>query len=96
MNATVEKHMQIAQDKAKRLEELAAARGTSENALFEEALDLLFRAKETEAAIQVGWELLQQLEGELGPVPSSTVPPIRPEDTVFLGGTPLSPERIRR
>ena len=89
MSIQVEKRMHIAEDRARRLKELATAKGTTEDVLLEEALDLLFRKNETDETLQASWELLHELEAESGPILPSTTPTIRPEDTVFLGGTPL-------
>lgn len=46
MSAGVRKQIQLADQRAHQLERLAAATGTSESALVEEALDLLFRQRE--------------------------------------------------
>lgn len=101
MNTAVEKQVQIADYRAKRLEQLAAARGTTEDALIEEGLDLLFREQERsavrEAALQEDLEQLRQLEAELGPLPRSrTRFKINPDEIEFLVGTPIDPNTIRR
>lgn len=100
MNTAIEKQVQIANHRAKRLEQLAAARGTTEDALIEEGLDLLFREQERRAAreeaLQEDLEQLRQLEAELGPIPPSSAPPIQWDEAVLIVGTPIPPERIRR
>jgi hypothetical protein len=102
MSTVVEKQVQVADYRAKRLEQLAAERGVTENALIEEALDLLFREQERQAAreeaLREDWEQLRQLEAELGPIPPSSRPvlKINPEDIVPFAGTPIDPDRIRR
>ncbi len=100
MSAIVEKQVQIADYRAKRLEQLAAARGVTEDALIEEALELLFREQERqaarEAALREDWELLQQLEAELGPLPSHPKLKIDLDDAAVIVGTPIDPARIRR
>jgi hypothetical protein len=42
MRSTVHRTVRLSEDRARRLGELAAARGTTEDALIERALDLLF------------------------------------------------------
>ena len=50
MGVGVRKHIQLADQRARQLERLAQATGTSESALVEEALDLLFRDREASRA----------------------------------------------
>lgn len=55
MQTLVEKRVQITNDRAKRLRELAESRGTMENALIEEGLDLLFRLGRLCERLSVWW-----------------------------------------
>ena len=101
MSSVVDKRVQITGDRAKRLARLAAARGTTESALIEEGLDLLFREQERQAAreeaLREGRELLQQMEADMGPLPSGRARvKIHPEDIVSIVGTPIDPATIRR
>jgi hypothetical protein len=101
MSAVVEKQVQLAEYRAKRLEQLAAAKGTTENALIEAGLDLLFREQERQAAreeaLRDDWEQLRQLEAELGPLPQSRARrKINPDEIVSIVGTPIDPATIRR
>jgi hypothetical protein len=99
MSAIVDKQVRMTAERASRLEQLAAERGTTEDALIEEGLDVLFREQERraerEAALREGEELLRQMEAELGPIRPSSVPPISLEGATFIVGTPIAPERIR-
>ena len=92
MSVMVEKRVQMAGDRASRLERLAAAQGTTPDALIEKALDLLFQSQVNEPDIpedlRADWELLQELERELGPIEPPSTPPIYPEDARFIVGTP--------
>src|SRR2546421_45822 len=99
MSTMVEKRVQMAGDRARRLERLASAQGTTSDALIEKALDLLFQSQPSEPDIpeelQADWELLQELEAELGPLEPSSRPPIRPEDVKFIVGTPIRGRILR-
>src|SRR5438874_2668603 len=96
MSAVIEKHVQLTDDRAKRLEQLATTRGMTEDALIEEALDMLFRDKSVRQVEQEDREWLREYEAEFGPIKRSSSRPIRPEDVKFVVGTPIPPERIRR
>jgi hypothetical protein len=87
--------------RAKRLEQLANERGTTESALMEEGLDLLFREHAMQAMpreeLRPDWELLQQWEREKGSLQTSKPAlQIAPEEIVSSVGTPVDPARIRR
>lgn len=100
MSAIVDKRVHIADFRARRLEQLAAAGDLSEDALIEKALDMLFRERDWlaagEQAIQEGKELLQKLEAELGPIPAPTSTPLPTKGATIVVGTLINPERIRR
>jgi hypothetical protein len=65
---------------ARRLERLARELGTTESALLEEALGMLFRARDSEKPDE-------RDSSYQAPEASRR---IRPEDTVFVVGTPLT------
>ena len=102
MSAVVDKRVQISADRARRLEQLASERATTENALVEESLDLLFReqARQTalDALLDEDRQLLAQLEAETGPVPYNTraVHRINRDEIVSIVGTPLDPRSLHR
>lgn len=75
MGATVEKRICLAEDQARRLEQLAREGGVTESDVLEEALELLFSERPNSAE-------------------SATGPRISPEETTFVVGTLLAPERI--
>ena len=80
MSATVEKQIQLSDEWAQRLEQLAQASGVTESALIEEALDLLFGEREQSTT----------------PPDQEREQPITPDETVFVVGTPVSPKRLAR
>jgi hypothetical protein len=96
MELAVETIVRLSGERARQLGRLAAARGTSEEALVAEALDMLFRqnAPCTESADDA--ELLCQLEAELGPSKARTVPPLDPAHFEVTHVVPIRPELIRR
>ncbi len=102
MNPTVEKQVHIAESRAKRLEELAAERGATEDMLIEEGLDLLFMKQSNRLAREVVEEedrqLLARLEAETGPVPCNTRPihKIDRNEIVSIIGTRIDSRRLRR
>ena len=102
MSAVVDKRVQISEDRARRLEQLASERATTENALFEESLDLLFREQARHAALDAlleeDREELRRLDAELGPLPqpSGRPHPIDRTKIVSIVGTPIDPRRLRR
>ena len=102
MSTVVDKNVQISVDRARRLEQLASERATTENALVEESLDLLFREQARQAALEALLEedrqLLAQLEAEIGPVPYNTrqVHKIDRDQIVSIVGTRIDPRTIRR
>ena len=102
MSAVVDKNVQISADRARRLSQLAAERATTENALVEESLDLLFREQARQAALEAlleeDREELRRLEVELGPLPLSERRPHRIDRTkiVSIVGTPIDPRHLRR
>ena len=101
MSTVVDKQVQIAAERAQRLTQLAAAKGVTENALLEKALDLLFQEQEEavdiEAELQADRELLHQFEAEYGPLSAAA-----PRETLHLEGATvthgvsLAPHKIRR
>jgi predicted transcriptional regulator len=50
MSLTVHKVVQLSEERARRLEQLASASGTTEDALIEKALDIYFGLSETDSA----------------------------------------------
>jgi len=82
--AIVEKQIHLAEERARRLEQLARASGASESTLIEEALDLLFERKHG---------MPEPASGSDSP-PQPSTSPITPEETVFIVGTILPPERL--
>lgn len=99
MSAVVDKRVQIDADRAKRLEQMAIARGATENTLIVEGIDLLFREQERQAArsevIRQDRELLAQLEAELGPIQSSGAHRISLEGARLIVGTPIPAALVR-
>ena len=99
MSTIVEKQVQMDGERVRRLERLAAAQGTTPDALIEEALDLLFQTHPIQPdipeALRADWELLQELEAELGPIEPPSAPSIRPEEVRFLVGTPVRGRILR-
>jgi hypothetical protein len=95
----VAKQVQMDGKRARRLERLAAAEGTTSDVLIERALDLLFQTHasglELPEELQADWELLQELEAELGPLEPPSAPPIRPEEVRFVVGTPVRRRILR-
>ena len=100
MSLVVDKVVRLSDERARRLGQLAADKGVTEDALIEEALDLLFQEQEEaidiDAAIQADVELLRQLEAELGPSTARIVPPLDPADIVVTHAVPIRPELVRR
>ena len=102
MSAVVDKKVQISADRARKLERLASERATTENALVEESLDLLFREQakqgELEALLEEDRRLLARLEAENGPVPVNSRPihKIDREQIVSIVGTRIAPRSSRR
>jgi hypothetical protein len=58
MALTVEKVVHLSDTRAQRLERLAVKQGTSENALVEKALDILFDLSESEDAERRAWSAM--------------------------------------
>ena len=102
MSTVVDKKVQISVDRARRLEQLASERATTENALVEESLDLLIHEQTRQAALDAlleeDREELRRLESELGPlpIPSGRPHPIDRTKIVSIVGTPIDPRRLRR
>jgi hypothetical protein len=92
MNTIVEKRAQMTDERARRLERLAAAQGITPDALIEQALDLLFQRQSGEPdiseSLRADWELLQELEAELGSIEPSSMSSKRSEEERFIVGTP--------
>lgn len=79
MSVRIDKHVQIDDSRARRLEQLARSTGSTENALIEEALDLLFRENALTEDERDAWEELQRLEAETGTCSVPTSPPLHVE-----------------
>src|SRR5436309_3364697 len=95
MSAVIEKHVQLTNDRAKRLELLATTRGITEDAVIEEALDMLFRDKGLNENLLEDWEWLSQYEAENGPLPyRGTGTPIDPKTIVEVIASPIRARRI--
>jgi len=78
-----ETNIHISGERARRLSELAAARGTTEASIVEEALDSLFRQCDSYEYEEDDLTLLKSLEAENGPLPPiQTTPSIDPEEIV--------------
>ena len=91
MTAVVDKTVRIATERARRLEQMAAARGETEDTLVEEGLDLLFRKQDQQAMraamVQEDRELLAQMEAELGPIQCPGGSPVSLEGARLIAGT---------
>ena len=102
MSADIAKRVEISEEYAERLEELAKARGAAEKELVEEGLALLFqeqaRNEALEKLLQEDREELRRLEAELGPLPSAPGQRFRIDrnEIVSIVGTPVDPSLIRR
>lgn len=97
MSRTVEKQVHLLEQTARRLEELAASRGTTEEAIIQQALEKMFCEQEPSAQFMADRELLRQLEAEVGPVKPNFVPTIDPADIVSVDfPIYLDPSRIKR
>jgi hypothetical protein len=94
MSVVVDKTVRIAEARARRLEQMAAEYGETEDALIEEGLDLLFRKLE-QRAIRAGMmredrELLAQMEAEFGPIQRSDADSVSLEGARLIVGTAVS------
>jgi hypothetical protein len=96
MELAVETVVRLSGERARQLARLAAERGTSEEALVAEALDLLFRHQALCDANGEDAELLRRMEAELGPSRARTVPPLDPAHFEVTHVVPIRPELIRR
>lgn len=102
MSSIVEKHVCMAETRARRLEELAAEQGATEDRLIEEGLDLLFmkhaNRSETEEDEEDDWQLLARLEAVNGPVHHNTRPihRIDRDQIVSIVGTPIESRSHRQ
>lgn len=85
----------IAEKQAERLEQLAAARGDSESALVEQAIELLFRSTQSEMD-RADWEFLRQLEAENPSLPHRRTFALDPADFQVTHAVPVAPETLRR
>jgi hypothetical protein len=97
----IEKRFTLGERRAARLERLARAQHTTESALVEKALDLLFDEQADALPVTAGaeaeWDLLRRLDAENGGAP----PPrprieIDPAEIVSFVGTPIKPGTLRR
>jgi hypothetical protein len=100
MSATVTKRVELSEQSAQRLVELAKARGATENSLVEEGLALLFRDHDRrtarDVALREDYEELARLEAELGPTSMSTAIPIQWNGAHVIADTPVQLEQLRR
>ena len=87
----------LPEDYATKLHRLATTFAVTEDSLIRDALDLLFQ-RDFEADTLAGWEYLDEMEAEFGPLPPSRPPahPINPDDIIDFVGTRIDPKRIRR
>lgn len=91
------KLVQIADVQAQRLEQLAAASDTTESALVEHALELLFRQSGREEALRADREALEQLEAEgVLPAPHRITPVLAATDYKVTHTVRVAPESVRR
>ncbi len=99
MNAAASKQIRITDFQAKRLKQLAKLRGTTESALVEESLELLFREQDritiSDEALHATADALDNLQLELGSDSSSTLDPISLDGAVLIVGTPTDDMHIR-
>ena len=90
MTQTADRLVHIPNEYAQHLSELAVERGTTESALVEEALALLFCTTAEER------ESLAALLAATGPSEARRVPTLSPEDIAMVIPVPLEPSRLRR
>jgi hypothetical protein len=99
MSTTIARQVYMDRERATRLDQFAAAEGITPDAVIEHALDLWFQTHsacpELSDELQADWQLLRELETELGPVEVPSAPPIRPEETTFVVGTPVRGRLLR-
>src|SRR5579883_2702494 len=101
MGTVVEKRVQIDSHRAKQLEKLAGMQGTTESALIEAGLDLLFQEyanlNSGDDALRADWEFLRQWESEFGSL-ETRAPALKidPNEIVSIVGTPVNPAKVRR
>ncbi len=88
------KQIHIDADRAARLAELAAGKGVTEDALIGEALDMLFHETAMRDELRADWQMLRQMEAELGLMPAYIPVKINQEDIVSVAATPIAPQRI--
>jgi hypothetical protein len=91
----IDKVVQLPDYQVRQLEQMAAARGTTENALIEEALALFLHQTELKAALREEWGYLQQLQSEIDNIPEHTVPSHDPNEFTVTHAVPVVPENIR-
>lgn len=85
------KLVQIADVQAQRLQQLAAAKGATESALVEQALELLFRQSGREEALRTDREALQQLEAAgVLPSPHQITPTLHPAEYQLTHTIPVA------
>ena len=91
------KVVQIADVQALRLEQLAAAKGATESALVEQALELLFRQSGRDELLRADREALQQLEAEgVLPSPHQITPALDPADYQVTHAVRVASESAQR
>ncbi len=90
------KLVQIADVQAQHLEQLAAAKGTTESPLVEQALELLFGQSGRDEALRTDKEALQQLEAEgVLPSPHQITPPLNPDEYQMTHAVRITSEMTR-
>ena len=96
MSRTVEKRIHLLEESARRLEDMAAFKGISEEAIIEQALDKLFCEHGPSPQFLADMELLRQLEAESGPSKGHIVPPIDTTKIIDIRPVYVNPALLRR
>ena len=97
MELAVETIVRLSGERARRLGQLAARRGVTEEALVTEALDRLFNESVLSEDDVDDVEMLRRIEAEVGPLPPiRTMPLINPDDIVSVVPVPVRSELLRR
>lgn len=98
MSTGVDKRVHISDFRARRLTQLAAARGATENSIIEEGLDLLFREQDRQAtrdeSLRESKEALMDLQGEIRFQSSSTSDRVELDGAELVVGTLVPQDRI--
>ena len=96
-NIESQKPVCLPEEYALKLKRLATTFAVTETSLLQEALDLLFQ-RDFEADTLTGWEYLDEMEAEFGPLPPSRLPakPINPDEITETVEIRIAPEKIIR